>query len=368
MAKRDDWDDATIPGPIDPVQIGAPAWLQQRAAAALPPPQFQRPSSLLTFGQSASSGALGASVEAGTFGKHTDAGGRPIHDAEAGRAGLVSASNAASDDKRGARSSSRTRAVPEVPPDREPFQMLWCDPDKARPAVARLRTARKSNDDGWVGPKKAEKTEAGDASARERRDVARLLGCGPFAEIAGLGALLAESVEDTGEIAPTFAAIRGEIVIALDDSERLRTLTAALDALATIDKRLSDAVAHAKDVSGRKLTTRESIDGATRRLLDAHLVLSRSNSELEQTVDQALLKARAFQRRDVLGAAHVRIALVQGGRSVPAYVCADASALLPLCQRFRGVALVEVLSSQDDTEVSSFCVRPVAIGRSVTAF
>jgi hypothetical protein len=374
-----DWDEHTIPG-TNVATIG-PSWLARGptdpavslpaqspspyppprapAAPSSPPPPPFVPAAGATLGQALSGGeALGTA----SLGCSSPEAARrsPAHGADAGQSGTRAASDAAAEAR--AR-EARPAAPPSAPNGMRPFHLVWFD--EARAAAARIpeRAADERGTEGiWISPKDAPRS-AGDPADEARKRACRWLGRGPFADVETLDALLLASIDENGEVRPAVTSLRGEIAICLCDMERLKSMIGVLEPLAPLDKRLEAAIAQAKDVVGRSLPSPEAVKAAVRRLLEAHASLGRSNNELEQSVDGALLRSRALQRRNVLGGEHARVMFWQGPRSIPAYLTVDAAALLPLAQRFRVSVAAELLPSQDESEPNPLCLRPIALGR-----
>ena len=356
---RNTWDDRTMPGVIP--EQGGPAWLRPASVPPSPPPPAPPP-------PSPAASPLGATVGQSFSARpwSNDPSEQPVyhhvaHDRNAGRAGAIAASNAAADS---VPPRTDSRLIAKVAPATcEPFQVLWVDSQRMS-AVRGLGTDQAGDPDEWVGADEIA-VVAGSNGDPARARAASMLGEQPNTDVGDLYPLLAASVGRSGELEPTFCVTRGELVLPLCDVERLRALHTALEPLAPMDKRLQDSCNHAKDILGRKIVAPEAIDIATRRLLEAHNATGRPAGDIELTMDQSLLRARAFQKRPVFGESHVRALFSQGGRGVPVYLREDATAVLPLCQRVRVALLAEVSPSQDETETFGLCLRPVAVGRIV---
>lgn len=347
-----------------------PSWLTPPVQPASPPP----PPMGATLGQALSGGGTlgGLPLQRpphelqGWTAEGSDRAVAPVHDRAAGRAGAVAASNAAAEPIV-ARADSRPSARPPAPCG-EPFQLLWHDAERMKQVTMGGPPSRSAaHDDDWIAPDRhrASTPIAATGGDDDRARAAALLGGEPTTDVSELFGVLGASVERTGEIRPTFCVTRGELALPLCDVERLGALAGALEPLGPMDKRVQDAVAFAKEVAGRKITSNDAVDAATRRLMDAHAATGRPLGDVERAMDQSLLRARAFQRRSVFGQEHVRALFSQGGRGVPVYLREEAALALPLCQRVRVVLLAEIAPSQDETEPFALCLRPAALGRVV---
>lgn len=373
-ATKGDWDDVTATNNAPSDAVG-PSWLQTTpipapaaspvptpSAPASPPPAPSAlpplPARVATIGESytaaptmARSASPGAALP-----QH-----RLWHTPSAGATGLTTASNAAADPvvPRPLTSSDKPRRESSARPT---FQLLWVD----EPAVLAADLDRKTSDeesDGWIDDP-PERSIAGDAK-HARASAARAIGQRDPVETAALSDLLGASVSDTGEIGPTFCTLRGELQLCLDELERLRALASTLEPLGQMDKRLQDAVLHAKEVSERKLVPTDAIDAATRRLLDAHHQVVKGATDLGPALERTLVRARAFQRRTVLGDSHVRALFSDGGAALPIYLPETAAALWPLTRKLHVTLLIELLPSQDDTEEHELSGRAIALARMI---
>ncbi len=345
-------------------------------SAPAPPPSPPPPAPGATLGQALSGGGLLAphplrgappldpyAWQPGV--EHTTP--RVAHGREAGRSGLVAASTAAADPA--TVGSAGVRAAPRSSiSGAEPFQLLWFHAERVGSVAISTAAppARPNEEDEWIKPSQVRVSSRERGDGTERASAVELLGSDASTDVSELGAVLAGAVRTTGEIPPTFAVLRGELMLPLCEIQRLHALASALEPFGAVDKRLADAAAHATEVSQRKVVSTDAVDAATRRLLEAHGAAGRPAGELELATDQAILRVRAFQRRAVCGEEHVRALFSQGGRAVPVYLPAAAAAALPLCQRLRAVLCAEVMPSQDETESSAVCLRAVALARVVS--
>lgn len=373
---KGDWDDVTATNNAPTDAVG-PNWLRTSpitapaappiatpSTPASPPPAASPlpplPARVATIGESyAPKAAPTMSRIASTTASPPQH--RLWHAPSAGAAGLTNASNAAADPtaRRPITSSDKPRREPGARPA---FQLLWVDESAVIAADLERQTSDQEGD-GWIDDP-PERSTAGDAK-HARASAARAIGQRDPVETAALSELLGVSISDTGEIGPTFCTLRGELQPCLDELERLCALASTLEPLGLMDKRLQDAVVHAKEVTERKLVATDAIDAATRRLLDAHQQVIKGATDLGPTLERTLVRARAFQRRTVLGESHVRALFTDGGAALPIYLPETAAALWPLARKLRVTLLIELLPSQDDTEEHELSGRAIALARMI---
>lgn len=84
---------------------------------------------------------------------------------------------------------------------------------------------------------------------------------------------------------------------------------------------------------------------------------------LEAQVEQALLERRAYRKREVLGATHLKGLLGVEGEAVPAYLPEALARKLPLAARFRAKMVAEVHPAVGAGEGHEACLKAMAVGR-----
>ena len=386
------WDDGTLPGSEQGV---VPNWLASPQVATARPPSAngtpfaramsdQLPPSRVepvrsqasrasrdgapigTVGQSWSIGGLAGPVAVpGTLpgdvrvpgqGPFVDRPGMAHHVADAGRAGALSASNAAAE----TRGIPARRSSERPPPGSgvEPFQLIWVD----APRLGGLRLAQDdaslSDDESWLRCDDFTPDDGEDGRVK----ASRLLS-GAVRESGALEALLFESADECGVVARTHALVRGDLSLLVDARERLRRLCQAVEPHMAIDRRLVEAATQAKEVSGREVATVEAVRHATQRLIDVSATVGRPILDLEAAVDGALLAERKLERRALLGGEVALATFSDGGAQLRCYVPAVALAELPPRRQLAVRLLVEVVPQQEDDDPNEIALAVVAVGR-----
>jgi hypothetical protein len=188
-----------------------------------------------------------------------------------------------------------------------------------------------------------------------------------------LESALFESTAVGGALALPLVLLAGELELRFDEVAALQALLVAARPLARSDARLQEAVAFAAEMATTPLQSApdvaESLAASVRRAWeDANKALPPEH--LEAQTARALLAARAYQRRDLLGEAPgcVRALLTLTGAHapVPAYLPEEAARRLPLFARFPVKMIAEVLPQQDQSEEAPVALRVLALARVIT--
>ncbi|MFO0756299.1 MAG: DUF2169 domain-containing protein [Byssovorax sp.] len=100
-------------------------------------------------------------------------------------------------------------------------------------------------------------------------------------------------------------------------------------------------------------------------LLHGDVELALASSPYDPEGERALLEARRYEQRDLLGATFLRALFrAQGSEeTVPLYLPVELARRLPLFRRFAARLVAEVRPSQDEHEEAAVCLRAVALGR-----
>ncbi|MGK3990616.1 DUF2169 domain-containing protein [Sorangium sp. So ce136] len=261
------------------------------------------------------------------------------------------------------------------------IELLWFDPEQ----VARIR-----KHPGWKKliadvKARARDEEVNDAEPREkrqeakdRRDVLAVLRGGDPAGVAGLAEELAAAMED-GTFAPPLVLVDGALEFPFDEKQTLEATMALVAPFTAGDKRLKEQ----SDTIGELLKSpwlekgSAGLDGYTTRLREAFVQTARGlpPGYLEAHTERLLLEQRHYQKRTVLGQAWIRALLTPAGpgagggagagEAIPTYLPERLAKELPMFQRFRARAVVEVRLQLDQFEVHPSALRVVALGRVV---
>ncbi|WP_437336475.1 DUF2169 domain-containing protein [Sorangium sp. So ce394] len=302
-------------------------------------------------------------------------------DAAAGRGGGASKREAAGGEGRA------PAAIPAPAPSRpeassqgaDVIELLWYDPEQ----VARIR-----KHPAWKKliadvKARARDEEVNDAEPREkrqeakdRRDVLAVLRGGDPAGVAGLAEELAAAMED-GTFAPPLVLVDGALEFPFDEKQTLEATMALVAPFTAGDKRLKEQ----SDTIGELLKSpwlekgSAGLEGYTTRLREAFVQTARGlpPGYLEAHTERLLLEQRHYQKRTVLGQAWIRALLTPGGggggagagEAIPTYLPERLAKELPMFQRFRARAVVEVRLQLDQFEVHPSALRAVALGRVV---
>jgi hypothetical protein len=245
-----------------------------------------------------------------------------------------------------------------LPPRNEHVELLWHDPA----ALARARDAF-----GLKGGSQAKDA----APVPPERALAALLARDDLSREDLEDALRAAFSED-GTFAPPLVVARGVLSPTLDEVRRLRAALAlaapfasSRRAVATMLQDIHASLSTLDDAgpSGASVAAELGAQLA-RELEDANPSLP--SGFLERGAARSLVEQRAFARRSVLGAPHVRATLRTESSEVPAYLTDSAARALPMFERFDAVALAELHASQDPFETQGVALRVIAVGRRIS--
>lgn len=277
------------------------------------------------------------------------------HEPSAAIAGLAGASDAAADGE----------TVGQVPRRKVPAtsRVLWHAQDAAR-RMLRVPDWKRLRDKGEKTPRKR-----GEGDPDEASDVALIVaGASPSGE-QDVRDALARAHHDAARFEPQLVLLAGSLQLAYDPIERLAATVATATPLARGDEPLRQSVeAGAAFLAARSLVSPRAV---ARTLADAvsaayHGWKARTLPEtyVDDAVARALVEARAFERRDVFGEAHLRGGLTLAGSTmpIPLYLPEAAGKLLPLAEVHQVRVIAEVHHREDETEALDLAllVRVVA--------
>lgn len=257
------------------------------------------------------------------------------------------------------------------PPVSEYIDLLWFDeraPTRVRQQAAWveiLRDAPKPSE--WLT---GEEPAGTPQALRDRRDVTRALARVPPSDAVSIARAMEESIDEDGIFVRPLVVVNGELTMAFDPLEVLRTTIAVASQLAVTDKKLKETIDAANEIAeAPRMTAGPLVDGATTRVRQAFGQANRSlpSDYLESTVQRLLLEERRYQRRTLLGGPRLCGLLALGGHGapLPAYLPEHLGPELPLFPRFRIRALAEPHAQQDPAETEPIALLVLALGRAV---
>jgi len=366
---------ALVPAPasVAPAPAPAAAAFTARPASVPPasvtPPPLVRPQMPRTIGEAAAGSPS------------------PLHAGEAPgtSAGALSASNAAAAASAPwslPRESPASGVAPIVAASAQPsteardvLQLLWLDPEspprlRRQPAWQRIledlekRPLDKEHEDPTLAKEPSE--------IEDRREVFEILVRGSATHAEGMEAALAAAIRSDGKLIPPLRILAGDLIFPFDQAEALKATVAVVTPYLGNDEALRAAVTTAQeflkvpDLRGVPAVA----EGLMARVAEAWGQAKRPTPHgyLESTTERALLEGRCYQRRKLLGGQHLR-ALAQttpaasASQLLPAYLPEALADQLPLYQRFRARAIVEVHPQIDQYETQPLCLRVLALAR-----
>jgi len=217
----------------------------------------------------------------------------------------------------------------------------------------------------WITTDEAAKPQKDD----QRRFVTRALGRVQPTEPAILARLLSESVDEEGFIHRPLVVVAGELALQFDGVEILKSTVELASQLASSEK-LKEALDSAKEIAQAQRISTPLIDSLLVRVRREFAQANRSlpNDYLESTVKQTMLDERKYQRRQVLGEAHLMGLLLTGGSlHTPTYLPEHLATHIPVLPRFRVRLVAEPHPSQHPGDGDGATLRVLALGRVIGA-
>lgn len=356
--------DPTTPPPV----------VRQMPVPPLPPPPAMRPSTPDAMPMvpppapsQPSHPSGGAQPAAAWFQQPPEPPRRVEHEARAVLDGVAGASNAAARPepdggpvRRAVRSSiDRPRVT-----SNDVVDLVWFEED----LPSRIRRYDPWSDavrddvrmDDWITAE--EPTEK--QKAELRRFVTRALGRVPTTEPALLNRLLAESVDEEGVIDRPLVVAAGELSLQLDPIEVLKSSVEIASQLGTSDK-LKEAIDASKDIAKAQRVSTPLVESLLARLRKEFVQANRSlpNDYLESTVQRTMLEERKYQRREVLGQAHLAGMLAAPGGSTATYLPDHLASHIPVFPRFKVRIVAEPHPAQHPSDGDAATLRVLALGR-----
>ncbi|HSN97251.1 MAG TPA: DUF2169 domain-containing protein [Candidatus Nanopelagicales bacterium] len=251
-------------------------------------------------------------------------------------------------------------------------QILWFDPESA-PRFRRQPAWQKILEE--LDKKPLDKEHEDPALAKEpgeiedRREVFEVLVRGSADDAEGMEDALVGAIRSDGKLVPPLRILAGELIFPFDETEALKATVAAVTPFVGQDENLRASVAAAQDfLKVPDLRSAPAVaEGLAARIAEAWAQGKRPTpaNYLETQTERALLEGRCYQRRKLLGGKQLR-ALAQTAGSqplLPAYLPDELADKLPVYQRFKARAIVEVHPQVDQYEAQPLCLRVLALAR-----
>ncbi len=259
----------------------------------------------------------------------------------------------------------------------DPLELLWLE------AVSVARIRRKPEWQRLLDEARARRTASQllpvvpnqEAAAEDRADVVEILARAAPCDAAGVRAAVAAGARAGGQFAPPLLLVEGELRLALDGLETLKTLAANAVPFAADDEALQGAVAAAVEYVRLPglLATPSTLEALAKRIREAFARLGRGVPAdfLDTQTQRALLEHRRYQTRVFRGAPHLRTLLhtegsSDGGASMLVFAPVDIAMSLPLRLCFEVRLIVEAHLFADQYDPQPFALQLLAAARRVT--
>lgn len=292
------------------------------------------------------------------------------HSSAAALAGLVSASNAAADPRAGSATAGPAPRWVEG----DVLHLLWFNPEVA-PRVRRRPEWKKLLDKMEQGPFDPDvdepDMEAEPADMEDRREVYEVIARGTPAGTDAVDRSLLEAVRADGRFAPQLLLLLGELRFDFDELETLKaTISAAMPFTSNDEELKKNVDAATAFLSTPGLVAAPDVaTGMTQKIRDAFAIGNRpvAATYLDDQTERALLERRAYQKRSVFGAPHLRsVFFFQGSSSgIPTYLPESLGKKLPLFRRLRVRLLAEAHFQADQYESHAAALKAAAVARIV---
>ncbi len=293
---------------------------------------------------------------------------QPAHAESAALLGLTGASNAAADVPARAGATSAVRK-----PRGTAIDLLWFDPE-VLPRVRRKREWKSIIDELESQPFDPEIDTPGDdaaADVEDRREILQLVTRGKPSPDGAIEASLDDAVRDDGRFAAPLLLLAGELTLDFDELEILRAVVSIGTPLATQGDELKTAIEQATAylaVPGL-VASADVATSLTTKIREAFASGKRAvpSNYLDTESERALLERRAFKKRDVFGAPHIRGSFFFAGSTtgVPTYLPESLGKKLPLFRRIAVRLLTDVAFQADQYESHPTALRSRAVARVV---
>jgi hypothetical protein len=207
-------------------------------------------------------------------------------------------------------------------------------------------------------------------AAEDRREVFEILARADATDAAGVEGALQGAVRDDGKFIPPLVLVAGELEFPFDELESLKAAVSTASPLVTpADESLKAAVDAAKEfLKTPALSAPPQVsEGLLMRIREAFVKEKKSlpADHLDGQMERVLLTERHYQKRPLLGDAHIRFLLRVPGDEHPliGYLPVKVAKQLPMFRRFRGRLVTEVHLVEDQYETQPSALRVVALMR-----
>lgn len=257
----------------------------------------------------------------------------------------------------------------------EVIQLIWFDEDE----VPRLRRKREwevilDEMEGIPADEEGDDPNLSDelGDVENRRDVFEILAHARPTEHAWLRDLLKNAVREGGRFATPLVLVAGELWFEFDELEQLKAVKSAAMPFSAGDEALTATIGEAHQfLDTPNLSAGPDVPKAmVNRIRSAFAAAQRpvADDYLDSQSERALLSGRHYQKRDVLGARHLRAMFQPEGvdeakKAIPTYMNEDMCATLPMYDRFAARLIAELSMREDQYESHPACLRIVAIAR-----
>lgn len=259
---------------------------------------------------------------------------------------------------------------------REALRLVWFD-EAAVPRIRRVPAYRPILDAVEAGPLDRDLDDPdGDPDPmliEDRRAVFEIAARGPATDARGVIAAQEGAIRADGKFVPAIVLVAGEIVTPFDELSDLEAVIAVATPLATPDDRDLTAAIEAgqRFLQNRgSATARSMARSLSARVREAFAREKKlAAGHLDEHVHRSLRDDRAFQRRRVLGAPHLRLLLHAAGADAPLVLYAPeaVAADLPMFSRFSARIIAEVHLQEDESEAAPLSLRALALVRRTSA-
>lgn len=280
--------------------------------------------------------------------------------------GTEAASNAAAVENRPTESEEASQKRPKPAKSTDPVDLIWVDPASRK----RLRAWFKSllEDDAFEDFDSRHERPTSDPQADEAaRDAMTVLTREGSIDAAGLDPAVEESIDDHGRFTPPVVVIEGELRMTFDERARLKALVGIVGPLSATDKRLKELCEAAEELLKAEAPSDALVSRQTLGIREHHASASSRGAAqaLDGELDAAMVDARAYDTRVVLGGPRLRALLQSGGESVVVYLPEAVRTKLPLFDSFRARLIAEVVPKQDRRETHWLALSAMALARAL---
>lgn len=208
--------------------------------------------------------------------------------------------------------------------------------------------------------------EAGELD--DRREVFEVLSRGPETDVQSLPQLMHEGIRDAGKYAPPLTLLHGKLTMPFDQQATLQALCDTAKPFVR-DDAPDDPLSAAVEEATRFIDQAHGSLFASlkKRIHNAFAAIKRPvpKTYLSEQLRRVLLQQRAYQKRELFGAAHLRGEFEAPGmrKHLPLYIPAALGKRLPLYDSFQVRVVALLVPREDQYESHPAALRLVAIAR-----